>query len=56
LPAIVDKKLCDACGTCMEECPTGAIEVGEFAIVDIDICTDCESCVEVCPNGAIKVD
>lgn len=45
---------CVACGTCAEECPTGAIEEGEDKyVINQDECTECGTCVEVCPNDAI---
>jgi len=56
LPAIIDKQLCDGCGTCVDECPVGAIELNDTAVVDEDMCTDCGSCIDVCPNNAIMLD
>jgi len=56
LPAIIDKNLCDGCGTCVDECPVGAIELNDTATVDEDMCTDCGSCIDVCPNNAIMLD
>jgi ferredoxin len=53
MPATVDENRCDGCGSCIEECPMGAIELDDKAYVDAEICTDCENCVEVCPNDAI---
>ncbi|HUX07512.1 MAG TPA: 4Fe-4S binding protein [Acidobacteriota bacterium] len=45
---------CIACGSCMEECPTGAISEGEEKYsIDPEACTDVGACVEVCPTDAI---
>lgn len=44
---------CVACGTCLEECPSGAIKEGEDKYVITEDCTECGNCVEVCPTGAI---
>ena len=45
---------CVACGACLEECPSDAIEEGdEIYTIDQEKCTECGSCQEVCPNDAI---
>ena len=49
---ITDK--CVACGTCIDECPVGAISEGDIYKVDASACIDCGSCVESCPNSAIE--
>lgn len=56
MPAVIDKEKCDACGTCVEECPVEAITLNDCAKVDADECTECGSCVEVCPNEAITLE
>jgi ferredoxin len=56
MPAVIDKEMCDSCGTCVDECPMGAIELNEKAEVDEDICTECGTCVDVCPNDAITLE
>ena len=45
---------CIACGSCIDECPEGAISEGDIYIINPDLCTDCASCVEVCPSEAIS--
>lgn len=47
---------CIACGTCIDECPSGAISEGEKYSINPDICTECGTCADVCPNGAISLD
>jgi ferredoxin len=50
----VDVSKCDACETCVEECPSEAISmVDEHAYIDPEECVECLSCVDVCPNEAI---
>jgi NAD-dependent dihydropyrimidine dehydrogenase PreA subunit len=51
---IVDQVLCSGCGTCVDECPTGAITLkDDIARVDADRCDGCSECVHVCPNQAL---
>lgn len=45
---------CVACGTCLSECPTGAISEGDIYSIDADVCVDCGTCAEACPMGAIS--
>lgn len=54
LPA-VDSELCNACGTCVEHCPTGAIRIEEeVASIDRMLCMGCLECTHVCPYEAIS--
>lgn len=45
---------CAACGTCIHECPVGAISEGDIYKIDADKCVDCGTCADVCPVGAIN--
>ncbi|MCI6250556.1 MAG: 4Fe-4S binding protein [Bacteroidales bacterium] len=45
---------CIACGTCLDNCPSGAISEGEKYSINPDICVDCGTCADVCPSGAIS--
>lgn len=45
---------CVACGTCIGECPYGAISEGDIYHIDPNLCVDCGTCAGVCPMGAIK--
>jgi len=47
---------CVACGTCIDECPVGAISAGDIYVIDADACIDCGTCASVCPNGAIVAE
>ena len=46
---------CIACGTCIDECPVGAISEGERYSIDADACTECGTCAGVCPSEAISL-
>lgn len=46
---------CVACGTCIDECPMGAISEGDQYSIDADVCTECGTCADVCPSGAISL-
>lgn len=46
---------CVACGTCIDECPSGAISEGSDKYsIDPNACVDCGTCADVCPSGAIS--
>ena len=47
---------CIACGTCIDECPVGAISEGDKYSINPDICTECGTCADVCPSEAITRD
>ena len=38
---------CIACGTCIDECPVGAISEGDKYSIDPEMCTDCGTCADV---------
>ena len=44
---------CVGCGTCIDECPQGAISEGEKYSINPEMCIDCGSCASVCPSEAI---
>ena len=44
---------CVACGTCIGECPVGAISEGDIYVIAPTVCTSCGTCAEVCPSEAI---
>lgn len=48
-------KDCVACGSCIDNCPMGAITEGEIYYIDPDMCTECRTCLDNCPNDAIKM-
>ena len=46
---------CIACGTCIDECPVGAISEGERYSIDPEMCTECGTCADACPSEAISL-
>ncbi len=53
---IISSTDCVACGTCIGECPVGAISEGDVYHIDPNVCIDCGACESVCPSGAISAD
>ena len=55
--AIVDRKVCVACGVCMKTCPKSALSVykGCYAVADEEKCVGCGLCTRVCPAGCIEI-
>jgi MinD superfamily P-loop ATPase len=54
---VIDKEICDFCGTCVAVCHPDAIFLTERDIViDREKCTECENCIVVCPVGAVRRD
>lgn len=47
---------CAACGTCIDECPVGAISAGDIYVINPNECVDCGTCAEACPTGAIVAE
>lgn len=53
--AIVDEKICLACGGCISVCPQDAMFMnGGKAFVKKDDCISCAICIRTCPVGAIS--
>ena len=54
--AVVNRKVCVACGVCMKACRKEAISIykGCFAQVDDSRCVGCGLCVKTCPAGCIS--
>ena len=47
---------CISCGTCVDECPVGAISEGASHYeIDPDSCVECGTCAGTCPNEAISL-
>jgi len=50
-------ELCEACETCIENCPTSALAMGneDIPIVNLDLCIGCGVCATGCPEEAIDL-
>ena len=50
-------ELCEACKTCIENCPTSALVMGNenIPIVNLDLCIGCGVCATGCPEEAIDL-
>ena len=53
--AVIDQKVCVACGICMKACPRNAISIyrGCYAVVEGEKCVGCGLCGKHCPAGCI---
>ncbi|MBW4436911.1 MAG: 4Fe-4S binding protein [Pleurocapsa minor GSE-CHR-MK-17-07R] len=56
MPRIV-RSLCDGCGACIRECPTGALgwKDGRADLLFPDKCIYCAHCEAICPTFAIEL-
>ena len=54
----VNQDMCTGCGTCVEQCPVGAITLDERdrAGIDEQECIRCGKCHDVCPEEAVRHD
>jgi ferredoxin len=53
IPKILDENACTQCGTCVEECPVGAVVLDPTPEFNDD-CIDCFNCIRLCPEAAIE--
>lgn len=55
--AVVNCKICVACGACTKACPRAAISVyrGRYAVVEEMKCVGCGLCEKMCPAGCVEV-
>jgi len=51
--AFVITEECVACGACLSECPSEAIQEGDIYSITED-CVECGACVDCCPSSAIQ--
>jgi len=54
--AQVDQEACTGCGTCVENCHTGTMQLNDDNIADVgDTCIGCGVCAHFCPEQAISL-
>ena len=55
--AVIDKKICVACGCCVKVCPLHIIEIkkGSFAHINEENCVGCGKCAKECPASIISI-
>lgn len=52
----INENKCVLCGTCIQNCPTGAIsQKNNKIVIDYQKCIGCGECVAVCPQGAVEM-
>jgi len=51
----LDDDLCTLCGSCVDQCPVGAITVAQEMQLDVALCTLCCRCIKVCPEEALSI-
>ena len=53
----VDVEKCNGCESCVEECPSEAINMADDkANINVETCVDCGACVDACPSEAISME
>jgi NAD-dependent dihydropyrimidine dehydrogenase PreA subunit len=52
----VDHEKCIGCGTCVRDCPTGAVRLVHKKAVIAEACTECGACIRVCEQAALRHD
>ncbi len=50
---IASPTVCTLCGSCVRQCPIGAIEIHNEIVYVCDLCGGKPKCVEACTEGAI---
>jgi electron transfer flavoprotein alpha subunit len=53
---IIDDDQCTGCGSCVDSCPFGAIELEDDKAKILPNCNLCGACVEACPVEAITLE
>ncbi|MFZ2957003.1 MAG: 4Fe-4S binding protein [Candidatus Ozemobacteraceae bacterium] len=52
-PIFVRKSLCNRCGVCVRQCPTGRLRLSPYPVAQGN-CVGCYGCINSCPKDAIN--
>src|SRR5512147_2891744 len=57
---VVEKPLCNCCGLCVKDCPTGTLELDGFGFPQVHAeragaCVFCQHCLAICAQGAVTI-
>jgi ferredoxin len=55
--SVIDEEACTGCGTCVDRCPTDAVELSDagYAVREEAACIGCGVCARFCPEEAISL-
>ena len=55
--ALVNDRVCVACGVCQKQCPKNAVTIfkGCYAQINLELCIGCGLCAKLCPAGCITI-
>ena len=54
--AVVDRRICAACGACTKACPKGAISIWRGCYAQVgETCVGCGLCAKTCPANCITL-
>lgn len=56
MPVIVDIDKCRGCGTCVMDCPVGAMRLVRKKAAVGGTCVECGACRRVCPEEAVRLE
>ncbi len=58
MPPKIDLEKCTGCGTCIDTCPMGVLEIQDDKayVANPDECSECQACEAACPNNAISFE
>jgi flavodoxin/ferredoxin len=52
----INNEKCTKCKLCVDNCPTGSIDLSADVPIDRNTCVACWICEQICPLGAVEID